>query len=174
MKKMKLLSLLVFIPFFGLTACNKDEPYKNIIKDSTQLIAKNSVTEYKSGTTLDVTKINVTFDGKPVEYEGSQENPVVGKFFITKSNISPTRNRVKQESLQLKISEEKKEQIFYVALLTGTGSEDPVHVSSELKVLITNDKGMKTWVYWVVGPTVIVGASLLVFLTKKYKDKHPN
>jgi len=173
MKFIKKISL--FIPLLFLTSCGgvKESYAGKITADSTNLIVKTDKYDYVNGDKLDISSLHVTFTGvsEEIPYEGESSNPVEGKYFITKSNTTPTASRVKSDSLTLQTSEEKKDETFYIGLIVK--DNESLHVSTSITIHITNSQAMKKWVYWVVGSIVLFGCVALIYFTKRYKDNHP-
>lgn len=166
--------IVLFVPLLFLESCGgaKESYAGKITADSKSLTVDVTKHDYVNGDKLDINTITVKFNGEVKQYEWEEPNPIEGKYFITKSNTTPTASRVKSDSLTLQTSEEKKSETFYVAYIVK--NNESLHVSESITITITNSQAMKKWVYWVVGSIVLFGSVALIYFTRKYKHDHPN
>lgn len=169
----KCLKLFLFsISFSFLFSCSKATNPCNVIKDSDNFSNLEVFkTEINSGESIVTKNEIIKFNGIDYSLNLSTDYKKENTYFITGNNEYPTGSMIsKEESLIVNTDQETSTVKFFVA--TYVQKEDTIYVSKVISVNVKNGKALKKWVLWVVVPVVMILVSLMVYFTKRYKDKH--
>lgn len=173
MLKMKNFLLLgLILPVFAITSCKtaKDQYDGHIHTKSDQVSINldNFPKSYDSGKKIDVEKIVFTYKGTTYLPLLEGDKIVEGKFFVTRSETTPTLSFVKPANYTVQSNAESADMTFYTGILDA----GEIYLSTEIKITVKNAGAMKPWVWYVVTAVVIFGVVAMVFFTRRYKEKH--
>lgn len=174
LKHKKFLSILLVLPLFSIFSCAKaKEPYKVEKQegdDPTHLVVTSTLpTSINSGNKLDISKIEVTYNGTKIDWLGEKNKQFEDetKFFLITNANFPTNSIV--TNLEVTTNVDRNDLVFYVSHFDK--SAETVFVSKQLKITVINDNAIKPWVWYVVTGVVIFGVIGMVMLTRHYKAK---